>query len=826
MSRSIKSWVVLSWILIIGISLRIVYLFYLVEAPDFIALRQDLDVQDYQARAMLSGDWRVREGVPDPHIPTTPYYRPPGYPYFLALVYWIFDGSYLAPRVIHNILGLIHIGLIYVLSKKIFHTSISALCSSLLVATYWAFIYYEGEVNDPALFVFIVPLIIFSLYYAEKKDSILLIFLTGMLIGIYAIMRPNILIYPPFIFAWLLYKKLLKKNVKAFVVLIIFFIIGTTSIIAPVTIRNYLVSGEFVPISTYFGENLLIGNSHDSDGVTPWLPYLQELEGTGNWTVWHYDNVVKGLGKQLGRKVTHSEASKIFTKMALNYILHHPIDTLKLTIKKSILFWSPREITENKVVEGEKKFYPPLKYLPGFSLVLSTFIFGTLIISLKMFASNSNSNEYKFNQDLLILIYLFILSYFISFLPFFVNARARVPLLGVMLVIGGHGISEIISEVKKSKWTKSASLLFILVVLYLLSNKEIIPYKPDMCRWHYDRADSYLRVGRIEEAIREAKYLLQSPEPPMTYMPFRLGHAFAKLGYSELAISLLQLALSTDASNQHPLYKEDLHYHIGVQFMKITKYEEAITELLNALSINPKDPRAHNDIAITYKRLGKIKEAEQHFIKSIESERKFILPVINLCELYIENEQLNESEDIVRSSLNFNPNNPELHYNLGVIYQFMGKYEEALEEYSTVLKLEKFHPMALNNMALIYLNLGKYQKSKELLKICINKKPHFTLAYANYGDILYSEGDIQNALYYYIKGLETCPTHLPLILAVAHIYLESKEKEKFCLAIADLVESIESNQIKLDNIEIPSKEKIEYEDALKIYNKIIARVTS
>ncbi|MCX8065811.1 MAG: tetratricopeptide repeat protein [Candidatus Hydrogenedentes bacterium] len=821
MKRSVKSWVILTWILIIGIFLRTIYLFYLVEAPDFIALRQDLDVQDYQARAMLSGDWNVREGVPDPQIPTTPYYRPPGYPYFLALVYYLFDGSYLAPRIINIMLGLFHIILIYALCRKMFYSATAGLCASFLVATYWAFIYYEGEVNDPAIFVFLIPCMLFCLYYAEKKHSVLLIFVGGIIIGIYAIMRPNILVYVPCALLWLVYKKLVQKNIKMLLILTLFFIIGIITVITPVTVRNYLVSGEFVPISTYFGENLLIGNSHDSDGVTPWLPYLQELEGTGNWTVWHYNNVVKGLGKQLGKEVTHSEASKIFARMAINYIIHHPFDTLKLTIRKAILFWSPKEITENKVVEGEKNFYPPLKFLPGFPVILSTFIFGIFMLFLKLFSEWHSSKEYKIDYDLLILTFLLIFSYFASFLPFFVNARARVPLLGVMLIIGGFGISEVVLSIKMRHWLKTGALISLLAILYILSNIEIISYEPDMCRWHYDRADSFLRVGRIEEAIQEAKYLIQSPEPPMTYMPFRLGHAFAKLGYPELATSLLKLALNTETSKQHPMYKEDLHYHIGAQLMKLGKYEESIGEFLQALSINPQDPRAHNDIAIAYKKLGNLKEAESHFIKSIESEKKFIIPVINLCELYVENNEFNKAEEIIKESLRFNSKSPELYYNLGVIYQQMGRYEDALKYYTASTKLKRFYPMALNNMAIIYLNHGDLQKAKEILEMCITKNPHFTLAYANYGDILYSQGEKKEALHFYLKGLETSPYNIGITSAVASVYLEFQDKENFISTIADFIESSNDTPYKIDIEGVFSGKKLDYEEALKIYNKIM-----
>jgi len=813
-----KDWVILAWIILLGLCLRTIYLWQLIDAPDFIALRQDLDVQDYQARAMLSGDWTVREGVSDPHIPTTPYYRPPGYPYFLAVVYWLFDGSYLAPRLIHMVLGLIHIVLIYYLAKIVFNRR-TALCSSFFVSTYWAFIYYEGEVNDPALFVFFVPCILLLLYFGIFKSTPVLSFFAGLLIGIYAIMRPNILSFVPFIILWILFISYRIELFKKSVLHISLLFIAIFTIIVPVTIRNYLVSNEFVPISTYFGENLLIGNSEDADGITPWLPYLQELEGTGNWSVWHYDNVVKGLGKELGREVTHSEASNIFAKMAINYVISHPKETLILTIKKAILFWSPQEITENKVVEGEKQHYTPLKYLPGFPLVLSSALFGIFHLCLKQY--RNKERQQIANYPLLILIILFIMSYYFSFLPFFVNARARVPILGVMLIFGGYGISETISYIQQKRLKIWCIQVIILILLFILFHINIIPYKPDMCRWHYDRADSFLRVGRIDEALGETYALMKRPEQPMNYMPFRLGHAFAKLGYTELAINLLRLALSVNPPEQNPMFREDLHYHIGAQLLKLKKYDEAIKDFKEALEINPQDPRVHNDLGIIFRDLGNYNQSEKHFLEAIRIEPKFNLAIINLTDLFIKEQKYNDAISLLEHSLKLKPNDTELLYNLGFTYHCSGNLERALLYYDNVLSIKNNEPATLNNKAMIYWNTGQKDQAVRTLKLCIDNAPYFTLGYANLGDILYSDNQKNEAFYYYDKGLETNSQHIGLRIALSFLYLEIGKKEQGEIELKDAINTNPSSVELWTALGNYYKEIQLYDKAEKAYKKAI-----
>ncbi len=54
--------------------------------------------------------------------------------------------------------------------------------------------------------------------------------------------------------------------------------------------------------------------------------------------------------------------------------------TVRLALKKAALFWSPWEITENKVVHHEKAHYPPLKYMPGFPYLFALFLGGILLM--------------------------------------------------------------------------------------------------------------------------------------------------------------------------------------------------------------------------------------------------------------------------------------------------------------------------------------------------------------------------------------------------------------------------------------------------------------
>ncbi|MEJ2722497.1 MAG: hypothetical protein P8181_15365, partial [bacterium] len=95
-----REWIALGLILLFGLALRVTYLSEIKNAPAFAYPAYDAAYHDYWARAIDSGDWSPPKFHQDPKIDELPFFRPPGYPYFLAGVYAITGGSYLGARLL------------------------------------------------------------------------------------------------------------------------------------------------------------------------------------------------------------------------------------------------------------------------------------------------------------------------------------------------------------------------------------------------------------------------------------------------------------------------------------------------------------------------------------------------------------------------------------------------------------------------------------------------------------------------------------------------------------------------------------------------------
>ncbi|HQB04203.1 MAG TPA: glycosyltransferase family 39 protein, partial [Candidatus Hydrogenedentes bacterium] len=538
---------VLTGILIAAALLRFWYLSAVMHAPDYSALQQDPEVQDHFARAILTGDWSERPGETDPEIRTTPFYRPPGYGYLLTVLYFFSKGSYLAPRLLNVFLGLAAVYFLFRLGRHLFGPAAGLACA-LYSAFCGIFIYWEGEVNDPAIFVFLAVALFSLLLRWSASFKLRYLFLLGLLFGAYGLARPNILGFGPFVALWLGWIAWRHKKLRLLPAAWGTLLISTFILIVPVTVRNYVASGEFVPIATYFGHNLIIGNHEQSDGVSPWLPYLQELEGTGKWAAKDYVNVVRGLAKELGRdSISHTEASAVFAQKARAYMRAHPAETIRSMVKKWILLWTPVEITCNKVVQCELNHYLPLRFLPTFRWIAALFTSGMLLLLWALFRRTFNG-RHQDAMPLVVLMILFVLYYLTSFLPFFVNGRARVPVFPVLILLGSYGVQCCAGWLKNRQYGKVAAYGITFLLSLMFFSVEWIPVEIDASRWHYQRADSWLRRGETAKALEEGKAVITAQGK--AYMHQRLGREFMALGYPNDAIAQYQAGLERDPEYQ------------------------------------------------------------------------------------------------------------------------------------------------------------------------------------------------------------------------------------------------------------------------------------
>lgn len=589
-------------ILAFGAAIRASYLSELVRSPDFANPGVDAAYHDYWARGLATGNWTPPPGSEDPLIRTTPFFRPPGYPYFLALVYSVFGPNYLAPRLVQMFLGLLNCGLAYAFGRRWFGRT-TGLVFAGLMSFYWIFICFEGELLEPALLTTLLLSFAYMLSLWTERITVRRALAAGVLLGLCALTRPNALVAAVGVLGWAFWLSRRKGDLRGFVGAAAAFVLAAALAIAPATIRNYVVARDFVLISSNGGINLYLGNNEFAQGL-----FLSSA-GIGRFgTSFDYPRVVASLG----HGIKHSQAWAIFTRRAISYVRAHPGRTLKLMVQKALMFWGPAEISHNKDESQQRAHSTTLRRLPGsFPAVLALAAVGIALV----FSSPPISTMDRRRREVAAIVLIVVALYFASFLPFFVTAQYRAPVIPFLLLFGAYGIERFANLLRERRLRAAVACLVLLAGAYGLVSVNWAGYRPQPGKWNFDRGVAYLETGRTDRAIVEFGEALRL-DPNYAQAHFNLGVALARQGALENAIASYRRALQL-----RPDYA-DAHNNLGTALARQGRLSEAIAEFGKALKADPMLAAAHYNLGVALWSRGDAAAAVAHWKRTIAIKPK------------------------------------------------------------------------------------------------------------------------------------------------------------------------------------------------------------
>ena len=198
----------------------------------------------------------------------TTYFRAPFYIYCLALVFSLFGATLAAARIFGLVIGLASLLLTFLTGKELFSRR-TGLIAAAIQSVYPLILYFESELLLDPLFMLLLQLSVYFFVLWYKKQNLLSLICMSLALGLASITRPTALLFvPPVIVFFYFSSTLWRQRVK----LIVSFTFLLALVILPITIRNYVVGGEAVLISSQGGINFYIGNNKQSDGVTAAMP--------------------------------------------------------------------------------------------------------------------------------------------------------------------------------------------------------------------------------------------------------------------------------------------------------------------------------------------------------------------------------------------------------------------------------------------------------------------------------------------------------------------------------------------------------------------------
>ena len=414
------------------------------------------------------------------------FFKPPFYAYLLSWFYQV-GFSMTGVLILQMLVGSVTVLLTFAVGRLVFTPRI-AFSGALITALLPILPFFEtqllGETWTTPLMLgalLLVLRIVAGKTQAEGRTQ----FFAGLLMGLAALGRPNLMLLIVAVAGWQWWWGRSGKRVvsSGSIALLLG---GFLLAVSPATIHN-LKYGEFSLISANLGPNLVAGNSDVADGVSA-IPV---------GALW---DDLQLQSRQAGAD-TPGQASGYLTGRALKWMAANPGRALMLLGKKALLLVNAQEGRNNinpMWFAREEGVFPLARWWPATWLMLPVAILGLAYY-----------RRWQPGGNLLLWVVLIQAA---AILPFFVNARFRLPLLPLLALFAAAGGAVLVNLWKARDRRALVVPLGFLAALFVVVNVD----------WFGLGDESWLARDWFNQGLIQSRpYADRKPDPAQAERCFR-----------------------------------------------------------------------------------------------------------------------------------------------------------------------------------------------------------------------------------------------------------------------------------------------------------------
>jgi tetratricopeptide (TPR) repeat protein len=646
-----------------------------------------LDAEYYYRLAL-----RVTDG--DLLLGPDAYFVSPLYIYFVALLLAVSGGSLLAVKAAQITLGAVAVALVFLTARRWFRAR-TAIVAATLAALTGQFTFYETLVLQTALDPFLTALDLFLLARALDRRRPGAFAAAGAAVGIHALNRPNVLIVAAVVALLLVQRMRLSAA----------FVTGVALALAPVTLRNWTMTGEPVLITSHGGLNFYIGNHAEADGT------YRAVAGITPDVSGQAADAERVAEAALGREPTAGEVSRYFYGRAWRWIRDEPAAAAGLLARKIAYVFSAAPIALNYSYEYYARDERTLlRYLiagPWLLLPLG-------LIGLAAPRAPAAPRGYVVWAS-------FVPAYALSIAVFFVASRYRLPLLIPLCVTAGAAIDWSLARGAARDYGRLAWAAAATAVLFAAVNRDV-GLDSGLSEERTAMAVVLVEQGRGTEAERlVSRAAPDHPQPGLLH--FRVGDAYyARRQYAN-AIEHFQLALHREAA-------PDIRFRLGQALLDDGRAAEAVPHLHAAYEAGVGADVAGFDLARALVRAGRAADAAPLLTRVTASPDLDARELVAWSDVAIEAGRPDLARRILDLSVERDPAWAPAHAKLGVALGLLGDPAAAVEHLERAVRWQPTDAAAHLNLAVVYAELGRIDEARARVHEALRLRPDYPQAQA------------------------------------------------------------------------------------------------
>ncbi len=370
------------------------------------------------------------------HLPTVD--RAPLWPFVIGVIDRLIGPQDILVRLVLCLVGSGTCALLYLFARDLFGERIGIFAG--IVGAIYPFLYvYDGLLYAESLYTFLLLAFCYTLYRIQRSPRLSLIIISGVLLGLLSLTRPNGIALLGLFVLWtgVMYKiKVLSWRTTLKSVLVVSLL--SLIFIAPWTLRNYKVTHTFVPVAVGDGKVMLGAYNYETAD-----PVYQHGYYAGVWiipsesTPWITENFPKDCAKAC--EVTRDNAYKT---AALQWIESHLSSMPFLLGQHFINTWEviPQEadLATNRFPDRDSS-----RFVVTMMETITPIVFALALLGIVVTSERWRE---------LLFIYLMILLTLAQDIAFYGIPRFRAPIEPMLILLASGAVWWIVSY--SSKWRK------------------------------------------------------------------------------------------------------------------------------------------------------------------------------------------------------------------------------------------------------------------------------------------------------------------------------------------------------------------------------------